>query len=100
MIPQHSFLEEMASGMVGILPKSFYDKVEKGTIILKRSRAFGFVEEGVILEGKDQPIRTDLVILATGYKGDLKLVNMFESPIFQKYITDSPASMVPLYRSH
>lgn len=98
MIPNHSFLEDIASCAIGMLPKNFYDKVENGSIILKRSRSFGFVEEGIILE-EDELIRTDLVILATGYKGDQKLVNIFESPIFQKYIARSPTSTVPLYRS-
>lgn len=69
MIPNHSFLEDIASCAIGMLPKNFYDKVENGSIILKRSRSFGFVEEGIILEGECQLIRTDMVILATGYKG-------------------------------
>lgn len=101
MIPDHGFLEDIASCTIGMLPKDFYDKVEKGSIVLKRSRAFGFVREGIVLEGEEQPIRTNLVILATGYRGDQKLVNMFKSPlIFREYIARSPTSTVPLYRSH
>ncbi|OWM72861.1 hypothetical protein CDL15_Pgr021167 [Punica granatum] len=98
MIPNQSFLQDVSSGSIFRLPKNFYDKVKKGSIILKRSRGFGFVEEGVILKGEDRPIRTDLVILATGYKGDQKLANMFESPIFRKYVTHSSTSIIPLYR--
>ncbi|OWM72865.1 probable flavin-containing monooxygenase 1 [Punica granatum] len=98
MIPDRSFLEDLSSCTIGILPKNFYDKVEDGSIILKRLKKFGFVEEGVIIDGEDQPIRSDVVILATGYKGDEKLANMFKSPIFRELIARSPTSSVPLYR--
>ncbi|PKI64715.1 probable flavin-containing monooxygenase 1 [Punica granatum] len=98
MIPDHSFLQDVSSGSIFSLPEDFYDKVEKGNIILKRSRGFGFAEEGVILEREDRPIRTDLAILATSYKADRKLINIFESPILQKYIAHSPTSVIPLFR--
>jgi dimethylaniline monooxygenase (N-oxide forming) len=72
--------------------------MEEGSIIFRRSKSIGFCKEGVILGGESQPIKADVVILATGYRGDQKLRNIFTSPTFQKYITSSPSSPIPLYR--
>ncbi|PKI64719.1 hypothetical protein CRG98_014935 [Punica granatum] len=93
MKPNHSFLQYVSASSIFMLPRNFYNKEEKGSIILKKSSWFGFIEEGIILEGENWPIRTDVAILATGYNGDQKLVCMFESPIFQKHIARSPTSV-------
>ncbi|XP_028753976.1 probable flavin-containing monooxygenase 1 [Neltuma alba] len=86
------------SPLIGMLPQHFYDKVEEGSIILKRSQGFRFCKEGLIIDGESKPLETDVVILATGFKGDQKLRNIFKSPIFQNLITPSATSSVPLYR--
>ncbi|KAG6413032.1 hypothetical protein SASPL_125730 [Salvia splendens] len=77
---------------------NFYDRVEDGSILMKKSKSFTFCKEGVILEGEAVPLQADVVIFATGYKGKEKLKNMFASPTFQNYIYGSPNSIVPLYR--
>lgn len=83
-----------------MLPEKFYDKVDEGSLVLKKSESFSFYKEGLIINGEEpQQLKADLVILATGYKGDQKLKNMFKSQTFQKYIVGSAISIVPLYRS-
>ncbi|GMP60330.1 hypothetical protein CsSME_00023235 [Camellia sinensis var. sinensis] len=65
--------------------KKYKTKVEEGSIVLKKSQSMSFCSE-------------DLVILATGFKGDEKLKNMFTSPTFQKFIKGPTTTQVPLYR--
>uniref|UniRef100_A0A803MCE1 Flavin-containing monooxygenase n=1 Tax=Chenopodium quinoa TaxID=63459 RepID=A0A803MCE1_CHEQI len=79
-----------------------YDNVEKGSIILKRSPTFTFHKDGVLLcDDSVEPsesIKSDLVIFATGFKGDQKLRDIFASIKFQKYLTNPINDTVPLYR--
>lgn len=99
MVPNHSFLQDMSSCKAFLLPDNFYGKVEEGSIVLKKIQHFSFTKQGLILDEQfDKPIKADLVIFATGYKGKEKLKNMFSSKKFQNYIMGSPNSIVPLYR--
>ncbi|XP_030546743.2 probable flavin-containing monooxygenase 1 [Rhodamnia argentea] len=98
LVPRQSFLEDVSSCQIGVLPDKFYDEVEEGSILIKRSQSFRFCKEGLIVDGEDKPISSDLVILATGYKGDQKLKNIFRSSVFQKYLVSSPTSTIPIYR--
>lgn len=101
LVPEHSFLQQINSCLVSTVPDGFFDNAEKGSIILKRSPTFSFCKEGVQLDdsvGTKETIQSDLVILATGFKGDQKLKDIFASPIFQDYIAGSSNKTVPLYR--
>ncbi|KAG8367499.1 hypothetical protein BUALT_Bualt16G0078300 [Buddleja alternifolia] len=97
MIPEESFVKEASSCQILFLQDNFYDKVEDGSIVFKKSKSFSFCKEGLILDGENDPIKLDIVIFATGYKGDEKLRNMFADPTFQNGIMGSPTSVVPLY---
>lgn len=98
MIPKHSFLQQASSCKIFFLPQNFYAKVEEGSIVLKQSKGFCFCKEGLILDGESHPLKADIVILATGYKGQEKLRNIFTSQTFQNYIMGSSTSTLPLYR--
>ncbi|KAI3895918.1 hypothetical protein MKW98_025709 [Papaver atlanticum] len=99
MVPEHSFLQEISSCSISTAPEKFYDKVEEGSIIFKQSRGFSFYKDGLVFDDDvRKPLETDVVILATGYKGDEKLKNIFKSPTFQNYIMGSSKSTVALYR--
>lgn len=99
MIPPHSFLQDMSSCQILILPENFYDKVEEGSIVLKKSKKISFSSEGLMIDGEiSQPLKADVIILATGYQGDQKLKNIFTSPSFQKYMLGSTSSTISLYR--
>ncbi|KAG8500266.1 hypothetical protein CXB51_003610 [Gossypium anomalum] len=98
MVPTHSFLKEISSCLISTVPEKFYDKVENGEIKLKKAPSFSFCNNGVLVEGETSPIEADLVILATGFKGEKKLKHIFTSQTFQDYITGSPDAALPLYR--
>ncbi|KAJ7967085.1 Flavin-containing monooxygenase [Quillaja saponaria] len=72
MVPKHGFLQQVCSCLITTIPEKFYDRAAA--------------------------LKTDLVILATGFRGDKKLKNIFVSPIFQELILGSPDATVPLYR--
>ncbi|KAF3641374.1 hypothetical protein T459_33549 [Capsicum annuum] len=82
------------------VPEGFYDRVEEGSIkLIKKAENFGFSKEGIVFEGQAEPVKFDLVILATGFKGIDKLKHIFESPNYQEFIAGSDDSTtVPLYR--
>ncbi|XP_020250214.1 probable flavin-containing monooxygenase 1 [Asparagus officinalis] len=98
MVPEQSFFYGMSSCLVGLLPNKFYDKVEEGKIILRTIRNFSFCKNGLIIDEESSPLETDIVIFATGYKGDQKLKDIFFSPLFQKIAAGSSTTTVPLYR--
>jgi dimethylaniline monooxygenase (N-oxide forming) len=98
MVPKHSFLQELNSCLIATVPQGFYDKVEEGSIILKKAPSFSFCKEGIKVQGEDTTLETDLVILATGFKGEKKLKDIFESKMYQDCILGSPDSAVPLCR--
>ncbi|KAF8377714.1 hypothetical protein HHK36_031098 [Tetracentron sinense] len=97
-LPEHSFFKEITSCLTSTVPEDFYDRAQKGSIVLKKSPSFSFCKGGIIIDGEVAPLETDIVILATGFRGDKKLKNLFMSPTFQDYVMGSPTTTVPLYR--
>jgi dimethylaniline monooxygenase (N-oxide forming) len=98
MVPDHSFFEAMSSCLVAILPDKFYNKVEQGSIILKKGKEMNFCREGLVVDNESSPIKCDVVILATGYRGDQKMREIFTSPMFRDMIAGSPSSIFPYFR--
>ncbi|XP_030512917.2 probable flavin-containing monooxygenase 1 [Rhodamnia argentea] len=98
MVPKHSFLQELSSCLIATVPEKFYDRVEEGSIILNKAPEFGFCKDGISINGEVEPLNSDLVILATGFRGEKKLIDVFESQLFQDCLSGSPNSIVPLYR--
>lgn len=98
MVPKHSFLQELSSCLISSVPEDFYTRVEKGSIRLKKASSFGFCKEGILVDGETEAVETDMVILATGFKGVEKLKDIFVSPNFQECVAGSTDKTVPLYR--
>ena len=100
MVPKHSFLNELSSCSAALVPEGFYDRVEEGSIkLIKKADCFGFSKEGIVLDGQAETIKSDLVILATGFKGIDKLKHIFLSTKYQEFIAGSDDfATVPLYR--
>lgn len=89
MVPEHSFLKEINSCSIAILPEDFYNRVEKGGIKLKMSQAFCFSEKGILFDDEVESEDVDMVILATGFKYFEKLKDIFVSPTFQSHIANA-----------
>lgn len=98
MVPERSFSKDMRSCLLAIMPEDFFNRVESGSIVLQKSPGFSFHKDGIMLDGGIKPIQTDIVILATGFKGIQKLKNIFTSQHFSDFIAVSPDSRVALYR--
>jgi len=98
MVPDYSFSFAMSSCSIAMLPEGFYDRVDEGSIILKKSKAFNFSNDGIILQDRKENIKSDIVILATGFRGDQKLRNIFTANWCRKIVAGSQDTSAPLYR--
>ncbi|GJR65315.1 probable flavin-containing monooxygenase 1 [Tanacetum coccineum] len=98
MIPEHNFSMDMRSCLIAALPSDFFNRIETGSILMKKCPRFSFYNDGVLIDGESKPIQADIVILATGFGGTQKLKNIFTSQDFSDSIAVSPDSRVGLYR--
>ncbi|EEC80194.1 hypothetical protein OsI_22074 [Oryza sativa Indica Group] len=101
MVPGYSFSQSILACRLGILPKRFYDRVDDGSIVLRRcDPSFSFCAGGLVLDVAtgDHIVDADVVILATGFQADRQLRDIFVSPWFSKIVAESSDATVPLYR--
>ncbi|XP_051124657.1 probable flavin-containing monooxygenase 1 [Andrographis paniculata] len=95
IVPTHSFLEQIYSCRFMVMPDQFYRKVQEGSLLLRKSRVSALSGDSLVLADGKPPVSADVVILATGYKSDEKIANMFTSVHFKKCIMGSSS---PFYR--
>ncbi|KAK6118654.1 hypothetical protein DH2020_047567 [Rehmannia glutinosa] len=98
MVPNHSFFKEVNSCSVATVPEGFFDRVDQGSIVLKKAQHFSFCNKGVVVDGETEPLEIDLLILATGFRGLNKLKAAFSSPAFRD-LMDKEDTRLPLYRT-
>lgn len=104
MSPEYGLSKSLSSCLIGMLPERFYDKVKEGSVVIKRSaKSFTFRDDGLVLDddgggGGERVVQADLVILATGFRGDEKLRRMFASRRVRDIVAGSPETAAPLYR--
>ncbi|KAI3503802.1 hypothetical protein L1887_32253 [Cichorium endivia] len=70
MVPQHSFSKDTRACLITYMPnpEDFFDKVEKGSIKLKKTPNFSFYDGGISIEDDNTRIETDIVIFAIDSK--------------------------------
>ena len=98
MVPDHSLFQALAAAIICVTPKDHYKRLEEGSIMLKKSKTFSLCKEGVLVEGEPSPVKSDVVIFGTGFKGDEKIKDMFTSEYFRNVAIGSESTTVPLYR--
>ncbi|KAK6128207.1 hypothetical protein DH2020_038051 [Rehmannia glutinosa] len=96
MVPNHSFSKPCSTATV---PEGFFDRVEQGSIILKKTQHFSFCSQGIVVDGETEPLKIDLLILATSFRGIDKLKAAFISPAFRDLMDKEDTTRLPLYRA-
>jgi dimethylaniline monooxygenase (N-oxide forming) len=99
MVPDHSFFEALVACVIEIAPKDYYKRVGEGSIVLKKSKTYSFCKQGLLVEGESSVLKSDVVIFATGFKGNQKIKEIFMSEYYQSIAIGSESTIVPLYRS-
>ena len=98
MVPDHSRFHALAAAFICVSPKDHYKRLEEGSIMVKKSKTFSLCKEGVLVEGEPSPVKSDVAIFGTGFKGDEKIKDMFTSEYFRSVAIGSESTTVPLYR--
>jgi dimethylaniline monooxygenase (N-oxide forming) len=105
MEPDCGLGEACLGWRLGILPEGFYDRVDEGSIELRRyGGSVSFCANGLVLDaggdgGERIVVGADVVILCTGFDIDRPLRDVFASSWFGEIIAaDDAADVLPLYR--
>lgn len=95
LVPDHPFEEDYASCQMAILPGSFFPQADQGRIRFKKSSKWRFWEGGIELDDGTK-LEADVVILATGFDGKLKLKSILPEPY--RDLIENKSGIMPLYR--
>ncbi|RLN12345.1 hypothetical protein C2845_PM09G13380 [Panicum miliaceum] len=103
MVPDCGFGQASLGWRLGI---GFYDRVDEGSIELRRCGSVSFCTDGLVLdaggEGEDERVvGADVVILCAGFDIDRPLRDVFASPWFSEIVAsgdDGGSAVLPLYR--
>ena len=105
MVPDGSFSQGSLGWRIGTLPEGFYDRVDDGSVALRRCRgSVGFCADGLVVlddDDDDAVVGADVVILSTGFHIDRPLRDVFASPRFGEMVAPDDggaAAVLPLYR--
>ncbi|PWA71707.1 hypothetical protein CTI12_AA278120 [Artemisia annua] len=93
--PDHPFEEDYVSCQIAVLPDKFFHEADKGNITFKRASNWWFWEGGVEFDDNTK-LDADVVLLATGYDGKMKLKNLLPEQ-FRSFL-EVPSGILPLYR--
>jgi dimethylaniline monooxygenase (N-oxide forming) len=101
MVPDCRYPRSDLGWRVGLLPTGFYDKVDQGSVVLRKcggGGSFGFCADDLVLDDDQRVVvEADLVILATGYDPDAPLRSVLASPWFRNVVAGG-RDVLPLYR--
>lgn len=94
--PDHPFEEDYASCQMPMLPENFFEEADKGHIKFKKAQKWWFCNNGVQFDDGTE-LEADVVILATGYEGKEKLLQLL--PESYSTLMINPSNYLPLYRA-
>ncbi|GLJ07601.1 hypothetical protein SUGI_0070610 [Cryptomeria japonica] len=95
LVPDMSFLEEMTSCSIALLPNKLFPKVEEGLIRFQKSSSWSFYNEGIVVDDGTK-IEADVVVLGTGYDGDKKLKSLLPTKFGD--VLEKSGGALSLYR--
>uniref|UniRef100_A0A7N0UX91 Flavin-containing monooxygenase n=1 Tax=Kalanchoe fedtschenkoi TaxID=63787 RepID=A0A7N0UX91_KALFE len=98
LVPKYHLSEAVTTCKVNIVPEGFFDRVDDGSIKLQKAEEFSFCKEGILVKREPEPVEVDLVIFATGYRGERKVQDIFVSKTFRNLLTGPDSKIAPLYR--
>eukprot|EP00252_Welwitschia_mirabilis_P008373 TRINITY_DN20174_c0_g1_i7.p1 TRINITY_DN20174_c0_g1~~TRINITY_DN20174_c0_g1_i7.p1 ORF type:complete len:429 (-),score=69.31 TRINITY_DN20174_c0_g1_i7:505-1791(-) len=94
LVPEQSFLEDVSTCQIHILPDRFFEKADKNLIQFFKCKSWDFISKGVRLDNGTE-LEADIVIMGTGFDVHKKLSLLSQQ--FANIIEKSP-DCIPLYR--
>lgn len=95
LVPDHSFVEELASCNTSTYPANLFPRAEEGCVHFRKSSNWSFSSKGIVLDDGTE-VKADIVVFATGYDAEKKLKSLLPEPFAD--VLEKTAGVVPLYR--